>query len=294
MQTLKQLDEALDQIVEAAFAAQPPSGLFHYTSWEAFANIVRTQQFRLTAHDCTGDSAELASADELIANVVNDLRAQLTGDAATFLQLVQDNYDSMKVTRFSPVYLACFSEDRDASELWTRFGGCSEGVCIGIRVLAEEGPESHPIGLSLLRVSYGTSVQARVRDAFLTICDSYNRFLATCDEADELEAQHRALGGLYRVAAFAAIATKKSPFEVEHEWRQVGLVRSGEQAPPEIVGGKRVQHLSLRSNGKLLAFSDIILGRRLEREEGDVRKLLEEAGYPTEDAPLPAIYRSAV
>jgi hypothetical protein len=40
--------------------------LYHYTTWEAAENIIATQRFRATAHNCTNDPAELQSADATI------------------------------------------------------------------------------------------------------------------------------------------------------------------------------------------------------------------------------------
>jgi hypothetical protein len=39
---------------------------YHYTSWEAAENIIASQTFRATAHNCTNNPGELMSADATI------------------------------------------------------------------------------------------------------------------------------------------------------------------------------------------------------------------------------------
>jgi hypothetical protein len=56
-----------------------PRVLYHYTSWEAAESILRSQRFRASAHDCTNDEAELASADATILEAVRAARENARG-----------------------------------------------------------------------------------------------------------------------------------------------------------------------------------------------------------------------
>ena len=142
-----------DRAAEAPHAGSPPV-LFHYTTWGGAQGILTSQRFWATAHDCTNDEAELISADDVIIEVARYLLKNATGAAAEVLRKFE-GYATLQVTRLISVCLTCFSVARDDEAQWRKYGDNGRGVCLGIRVLNEPGPEDS--SSALVKVDYSES-----------------------------------------------------------------------------------------------------------------------------------------
>jgi len=293
---LGQLDAKLDQIVHESFSAELPDVLYHYTTWAGAEGIVSSKEFWFTAHDCTNDEAELDSADEIVLETAKDLRTTVDGQAGTLLDRLLTNYPQAKVTKVTPVFLACFSEAKNSHSQWQMYAEQGRGLCLGLRVLRHEAmPENSGVRIALLRVDYSeASWRERVGTGLREVCEALSQFkaknIAECPPASEL-----ALSAMYRIAAFAAITAKKPQWAREKEWRQVAVVRKGFSVQPyeRKSSGRTVRYLKLRVRGsdKLLALDEIIIGPHQDAELAGSRlqHFLAETGYPSADAELPRI-----
>jgi hypothetical protein len=272
------LDRLFDGIVDRAFAPKAPAVLYHYTTMNGAASILRTHQFRATAHDCTNDSAELTSADAAILETAQELRKCNTGVPATVLELFVEGYaGELHVTKVVPVYLACFSAARDDKEQWRKYADNGQGVCLGIRLLPEPPPERAGLGCALVQVDYGEeSWRRKITENFASVCSLLSGAIASRKNIE------LGLSALYRIAAFASISAKHPEWSGEQEYRMVALVHKGAVVEPQIApSGKRYVALFMRQSGRLLALAEVIVGSNQEADSavGQVRQFLTDAGY---------------
>lgn len=99
-----------------------PYVLYHYTSWEAAENIIRSQRFWATAHDGTNDKEELVYADTTILDVARRLEATANGTARRILRLFLKTYEYTRIGAARRAYLVCFSQKRDDPNQWCEYG----------------------------------------------------------------------------------------------------------------------------------------------------------------------------
>jgi hypothetical protein len=287
------LEGLFDRVAEAPHAGAPPV-LFHYTTWEGARGIIASQRFWATTHDCTNDEAELVSADDVIIDVAKDLLKHATGAAAEVLRRFIEGYASLQVTRLITVCIACFSVARDDEAQWRKYGDDGRGVCLGIRVLDEPGPEGS--SAALVKVDYSESSW---RSGLA------KHFSAVCSLLDRAEPTRRnfelGLSALHRLAAFASIGAKRAEWAVEQEFREVTLVPKKSQirllerqgADGEV---KRYLPVQVRADGKRIAFSEIIIGsnRNTEESREQLKGFLAKQGYKIADLEYPEITVSAI
>ncbi len=99
--------EFFQQAVLRAATASPHPVVYHYTTLAAARNIINTQVFWSTAHDCTNDEAELVSADSLVLEAARKCRGLCTtGATATVLDTFLANYQKTKITEMGAVYMS--------------------------------------------------------------------------------------------------------------------------------------------------------------------------------------------
>jgi hypothetical protein len=282
-----------DRAAEAPHAGSPPV-LFHYTTWGGAQGILASQRFWATAHDCTNDEAELISADDVIIEVAKDLLKNATGAAGEVLRQFVEGYATLQVTRLISVCLTCFSVARDDEAQWRKYGDNGRGVCLGIRVLNEPGPEDS--SSALVKVDYSeSSWRSDLAQNFGPVCSLLSR-LPPSRRTLEL-----GLSALHRIAAFASIGAKRAEWAVEQEFREVTLVpkksqiRLLERQTPD---GKVTRYLpvQVRAEGKRIAFSEIIIGsnRNAEESRSRLEGLLADQGYKVGDIEYPEIIVSAI
>jgi hypothetical protein len=115
------------------------------------------------------------------------------------------------------VCLACFSTARDDKDQWRKYGDDGRGICLGLRVLDEPGPENPPS--ALLKVDYSeSSWRDTVRTEFEKICS----FLSAVESLPK----NVGLGvsALNRLAAFQSMSAKRREWAAEQEFRHVTIV----------------------------------------------------------------------
>jgi hypothetical protein len=286
------LDRMFDEVAKAPHAGAPPV-LYHYTTWEGARGIVASQRFWATAHDCTNDVAELVSADSVIIEVAKGLQKIATGAAGEVLSLFVEGYANLQVTKVVSICLVCFSVARDDESQWRNYGDKGHGVCLGIRVLNEPGPKEPPS--ALVKVDYSeSSWRSDLTKHFCEVCSLLSRVSASRKNCE------LGLSALNRIAAFASIAAKRPEWAVEREFRHVTLVRQNfqNQMKEREVGGKTKRFLpvSLRADGRRIAFSEIILGsnRNAQETRGQLTSLLVKHGYKVGDLEYPEVTVSVI
>lgn len=117
-----------------------PYVLYHYTSWEAAENIIRSQRFWATAHDGANDKEELVYADTTILDVARRLEATANGTARRILRLFLKTYEYTRIGAARRAYLVCFSQKRDDPNQWCEYGANGAGVCLGLRLFGIPDP----------------------------------------------------------------------------------------------------------------------------------------------------------
>jgi hypothetical protein len=247
--------------------------LYHYTSTHAALKILESQKCWATAHDCTNDSGELITANATVFDVARAWRQNVTGLAARALDCFLRDYDLEAIAKIRTAYLACFSIARDDENQWRRYGGNGKGICLGVRVINEPGPESAQVFSRLFEVLYSErTMQTWFSDALGRTCLALAKYPST---THNIRCTLASINGL---AAFASITTKTPEWRSEQEVRHVTMDRFEAGISPNVrslTDGRQIRYLpvSLRAEGKLIALDEIIIGADQELEE--VRKQFE-------------------
>jgi hypothetical protein len=288
------IDRMFDEVVEDPHKATPPPILYHYTSWSGAEGILTTNTFWATAHDCTNDEAELQSANEIIIDVARHLRNDAVGAMVRVLDLFLEHYPSMTVAKLMTVYLACFSAARDDRQQWRNYADQGRGVCLGLRVLNEQVPKSPDLSSALMKVDYSEiSWRANVENSFREVGSLLRRV------GGKLRNLKLALSALYRIAAFMSISAKQERWAVEQEYRLATFVHPDANVQPHerVSSSKTIRFLpvSLRADGKLIAFAEVLIGSNQNFEDARDRlnRLLAGAGYKVGDMEYPEIVASS-
>jgi len=258
--------------------ASVPRVLYHYTSWAGAKGILSSQQFWATAHHCTNDAAELSSADGIVVEVAKKLRDSASGTPAKVLDLFVSQYSKLHITRSMTVCLACFSTARDDKEQWRRYGDHGRGICLGLRVLDESGPQNQ--SSALLKVDYS---EASWRE---TVCAEFERICTALSRAESSPRNLRpGVSALNRLAAFQSMSAKRGDWAIEQEFRHVTLVPHSAtdqlKQRPSADGMKVYLPVLVRASGRRIAFAEILIGpnRTAESTREELEKLLAESGY---------------
>lgn len=292
----EQLARDLDGVVGRSFYEAPPSALYHYTTWQGAAGILKQQRFWATAYDCTNDPGELQTADETVRTVASRLMAEQKRECAHLLQLLRDGLPGTNVASVAAIYLVCFSAARDKLSQWKEYGESGRGICLAVPLL-QEAPPDDGISRLLVRVHYDQAeVDARVQAALGGICEILERSLSQGIPWDE-ETKLQALNSLYRVSGIAALATKTRHWSSEEEWRVAAIISRADDRPLRRTGrdGREVKYieLPLRANSQL-ALCEIILGPNQEQIKARnlAQALLRSHRYSTEGTGAPKVSMS--
>jgi len=290
-----ELESLFDGAVNKSYRTRAPKFLYHYTTWLGGAGIIRTQKIWATAHDCTNDKAEVISADRVILEVADELRAVSRGAGRRALDVFIRDYQASHVARKVPIYIASFSASRDDDHQWHRYGEERRGLCLALRVLDEQAPDNPALGCAMLHVQYSEDEwKDDLRENLGLISKSLSR-----PEVPRTASNVRlGVGALNRVAAFASISAKQLDWSPEQEIRQVALGKFGKTVDvkhrPRGTEDVRYVELLLRQPPALIAFSEIIIGPGCTdpNAENKVAELLKEAGYVAGMVEFPMVSRS--
>ncbi len=276
------LDKIFDGIVNESYKRQAPPILYHYTNWVAAEGILCSQHFWETAHDCTNDETELEAAHDVIIEAAKRLQKKYRGTTTRVLYHFLHKYQQLRISRMKTVYMTCFSQARDDAGQWKEYGDMGRGLCLGVRVLNEPAPTPQGTGSALVKVDYSKeSWRNTVTNCFKDICKELSRAPMTPKNIE------LGVSALYRIAAFCAMTAKQPKWEHEQEFRHVTIFRDGVEAKPKErtnSEGKTIRFLddiTLRLDGKKLAFAEIIIGPNQDAEAAKKRLqgILERANY---------------
>jgi len=157
------------------------------------------------------------------------------------------------------------------------------------------------VGRTFRQVDYDrASWEQRIERGFTNVIRVYERFLAgRAPLPAREEARIQSLRALARVAGMAALGAKHAEWSEEEEWRVLALWWRGKEtkAPTYTRQDGTVAEympLPMRARGRLLVLDEIIVGPREDFDSASTRatEILQAAGYPSDDAPLPPIVRS--
>jgi hypothetical protein len=191
----------------------------------------------------------------------------------------------------APIYLACFSTERDDPALWREFA--PGGVCLGIPVLTDEvlsDEHGRDLTRALCRVLYDEEEWLRT---LRTQASEIVRRFVNLSRRERVSALETTLSALHRLGANLSLAAKRSDYQHQSEWRQVALPRPGYSLVPHEerdTKDRRFIALHMRTPPKKLVLREVLLAPRCPHTEGDVRQVLSEAGYADEE--MPEISRS--
>jgi hypothetical protein len=276
------LDTIFDGIVNESYRRQAPPILYHYTNWVATEGILSKQHFWETAHDCTNDEVELEAAHAVLVAAAKRLQKKYRGTTTRVLYHFLHKYQQLRISRMKTVYMTCFSQARDDAGQWNDYGDSGRGLCLGLRVLNEPAPTPDDTGSALVKVDYSEeSWRNTITGCFEDICKELSRVPMTSSNIE------LGVSALYRIAAFCAMTAKQPKWAHEREFRHITIFRDGVQANPKErtnSEGKKIRYLddiTLRLNGKQLAFAEIIIGQNQDAEQAQktLLNILEKAHY---------------
>ncbi len=121
----------LAQTFHEHFAMHLPEVVWHYTSFETFEKIVKSNEIWSTHVSCLNDLSEVTFAANLIRGVL-DAYIKDDGLAIRDRQLLEIARTSLLESNSdSSWFVACLSEAEDDLAQWARYGEQSKGVAIG-------------------------------------------------------------------------------------------------------------------------------------------------------------------
>jgi Protein of unknown function (DUF2971) len=171
------------------------------------------------------------------------------------------------IAKIRTAYLCCFSKARDDKTQWERYGGNGDGVCLGLRVIDEPGPDGKEVFSNLYEVVYSEQELRHWFSDWLTkFCTSVNRYLILGQTI------RLGLSTLRGIAAVASITTKTPAWSSEQEVRHVAMDRKEPGLMPSVrisADGREIRYLpvSLRTDGKLIALAEIIVGSKQDFDQ---------------------------
>ena len=193
-----------------------PRILYHYTSLEGLAGILRLHRLRATDVAYMNDSLELQLASSLIAASLDEAAR----DASPIQQelLRRSRLDAKPTDLSRSFYVTCFCDDGDLLSQWRAYGANGGGYALGFSAYEIAWPG--PCGLR--RVIYDPAVQQRlVRGTIQRACGAFAAIAARATRA-ELDAS-------LTFPAFASLLAnhlhefevtfKHDTFAAEKEWR---------------------------------------------------------------------------
>jgi hypothetical protein len=269
-----------------------PRVLYHYTSWEAAENIIASQRFRATAHNCTNDPGELLSADATIIDAFTAAQARASGMTARLLRLFLKTYEHSRISASPRCYLTCFSETRDDPHQWCEYGARGSGVCLGLRLFEIPEPKVPALASLFMPVQYLESDWRAKFDKWL------DAFVEVFSLGTDTEHNWRlAMDSLTVTTTEWALTAKLPKWSPEQEVRMIFLVREGSTVRPteEIrPDGTLKRYLTVPVTAlRRMPVVEIIVGPNNDPAVARERaiRMLERAGYP--DPPSKVVLSNA-
>lgn len=211
----------------------PNGPLYHYTTGENFIKIIQSGELWATQAACLNDTTELTYATEqILQRVKGKLSTPHNRDIDPALTWISDVLGAPG-SEISPMFVACFSEQRDHLSQWRAYSGGEGGYAIQFDLTKlskaqllpmEDGTILPPI--SLVRVEYDTANHAIMFDNILEWTEKFFLELEGRKNAPTVEdwTEEFCFYWLTHLAAFAPLI-KHPAFQDEKEWRLIYQLR---------------------------------------------------------------------
>jgi len=136
----------------SVFPENPPPRVYHYTTPEGLAGILKTQCLHATDILYMNDASEQAYGDALIQRVISAL------DKDPFLGFLTETFRLIRLREEVATYAACFCVRSDLLSQWRAYASGGTGYVIELDWKAMAGPQPGP-GPLAGKVEYDAKVQ---------------------------------------------------------------------------------------------------------------------------------------
>lgn len=140
-----------------------PGTIHHYTTTEGLMGIIESDEFWATDLNYMNDTSELSYARHLIANVLEDLRADVVAGP---VQILYERAARILEPSYRMYYGVCFCEESDLLSQWRAYGARGGGFAVGLQ--ADEIGLRSDVPLCVRKVIYDPDQQRRLVEATLT------------------------------------------------------------------------------------------------------------------------------
>jgi hypothetical protein len=112
----------------------PPEILYHYTTAQAFREILNSHTIWASDIRYMNDASEVAHASNILKSVIKDKDAMTSvhsDDERKFLEVIANTFDFTEMVR---VFALCFSELGDSIPQWIAYAGRRGGLAMGMEL----------------------------------------------------------------------------------------------------------------------------------------------------------------
>ena len=206
-----------------SFDQNPSRSLFHYTSYEGLAGILRTKQLWLSDYKYLNDPSEIEHGKKLILTLMSKhFGEKLCGLPFDFYQefqsLIQNNYH---------MYVTSFCKKPDYLPAWRYYGGNCTGYAIGFKkeFFKPDNTKINNLSITSIKVEYSKKRSAQIINDILEIFDRHS-----------LEITPHTIKILVTYLLCILPKFKNPDFKDENEWRfcitQIYNEQTGLYVPP--------------------------------------------------------------
>lgn len=201
----------------------PLSPIYHYTDTNGLKGLIENRFFWCTDIEYMNDANELAYAENLIKNQIDEFKAKNQKDAAFFDALESEAFRS--INEVYNVYVTCFSEVPDLLSQWRGYGkycigfDCNNPFRTGCHL---NSPTEWPLA-RMRKVEYSREKQKKI---IAEIIDGlfflFKKHIPNVDHKYEIVANW--YGGNFSGLILEYLLSFKDPiFKEEKEWRLIHL-----------------------------------------------------------------------
>lgn len=256
-------------------APHPPSIIYHYCREDVFPKILATRNLWASDVLQMNDKREIVyPLTDVLAPIVSEAGAD--GNPKYFLKAVKADEIIREVWRQFHTHIACLSADSGIPSQWAAYAK-DTGFAVGLNLEALDR-WCVDKGISLFAMTYERSVHAAIIRTFLEkeAQIETNRNLLTHTSA---RAELRSKAEVYLVSL--AMALKADCWRQEQEWRILVVEADRMKSRfPLLTRPDGVHYFELPVCTPDL-FTELVLGPLCSINEGEARRLLDGAGFPS-------------
>ena len=277
---------ASDRRMESGNATDlPRTPLFHYTSEKAFESIIATEQFWFSSIYHMDDKEELNFGFDVCGSVLRSFFERADKIVKLFIEPLISTGFREEIRSIVEFYSISFGTRNDP-EQWSRYGGNSKGVAIGLtpnffRLTAPEDPKPEE-KVFVGRVAYGEkAAKARHQRVVQSVTDFIKREyrLGSIPNGETAQALFRRLTAeMYVEVLWNCVTTKSANWKRQNETRLLVLNRIKDPQLP-VHSDRGRPYVKIPEPTLKQSLSEILLGPDAERDtEATVRSFLAQRG----------------